>query len=267
MALGRRIALLLLLTVRIARAQEDPSYWNEDDRWVIRSAGGFLGVGLDNHGAMDLEDFSMLSTEPLPEPPGGVGSYYFGINSSSIGILLGPRITLARERNGVVQENGWNFHMGIDPRFFYQYYYLDSATVDTLFTTEYLYLMGQVEFAFGAGRHWRTRPTRSFYLLGSPMLEVGLAPPGIVSVSGTRTATVDTWEQSTTLLDDHGSSRGCTYLRGLLVGEAGFRIRKRVDLGFRFQWGMGMMWVHGQGSLPILAAQQFLIHAQWLVRR
>lgn len=233
----------------------------------MRSVGGFLGVGIDNHGAMDLDDFSRLATEPLPEPPGGVGSYYFGINSSSIGILLGPRITLARERNGLVGENGWNFHFGIDPRFFYQYYYLDSATTDTLFTTEYLYLMGQLEFAFGAGWHWRTRPTRSFYLLGSPLIELGLAPPGILSVTGTRTATVGTWEQSTTLLEERGTSRGSTYLRGFLVGEAGFRIRKRVDLGFRYQLGTGIMWIHGQGAHPILASYAFLLNAQWLMRR
>lgn len=182
---------MLLLLPLTAHPQADQQYWTPNDQeWVVRSVGGVLGLGVDDHGAMDLNDFAEFSEDPLPRPPGNLGDYYFGINSISVGLMFGPRVAIARLRNGLLEEKGWNVHLGINPRFFYQYYYLDSAAADTLYTTEYLYLMGQVELAIGGGPYWRTKPVRSFYLAGSINGEVGLAPPGLIAVSGTRTASL-----------------------------------------------------------------------------
>ena len=177
----------------------------------------------------------------MPRPPGNLGDYYFGHQQHFGGADVRSTRRHCPASQWTIGGEGLERALGINPRFFYQYYYLDSAAADTLYTTEYLYLMGQR----GAG-HWRwplladASPVRSFYLLGSINGEVGTGITGLDSRLRHTHRQPGDREQSTFLLDHTSRSRGCTYLRGFVwLARPVFESDIGWILGLRVQLGTG----------------------------
>ncbi|MCB0795853.1 MAG: hypothetical protein KDB88_14055 [Flavobacteriales bacterium] len=269
----RSWALLLAMTacayMAQAQSEMDPSYFQEQEvgPYKLRSIGGVLGVSIDDHGPLGLDDMRKFSRDGFPTVPDDLSKFYFGFNSTSIGLVLGPRVTIARTVDEQPRDRGWNFHLGLMPRLFYLFYYLDEAQGDTLVSTSYLYTLTQMEIAVGAGHFWRAAVTRSFYLQGTLMLEIGNAATSTLNLVGLRELEYAGSTTEQTILDRSYRARGSTYGRVFATAEVGFRIRQKVDLGAHVQFGTGLMYLHGLEVRPVLSSMVYALQMQFLIRR
>lgn len=249
--------------------QTDTALWRDPVKgpYKLRAIGGIAGVTLENHGPMGVERFAQFTRGGLPPVQGDPGDYYFGYTSTAIGGSFGPRLALARLRDGANSEHGWTMHLGVQPRLFFLYLRTDSLLGDTARTVEYLYGMSQMEVAVGGGPYWSLFLSNSFFLRPGLLAELGHAGRGSVSVRGTRTDAVNGTVEVTDLLDRSVAARACTYLRASACLGVGFRIRKRVDLGVRGQWGTGLMWLHGVDVRQVLSTTLYALDLAFLIRR
>ena len=260
-------SFLFLITQHVV-AQQDPGYYQPvTKRWVLRSIGGVLGLGIENFGAIDLDGFQKFSRDRLPAPPSDINTYYFGIASSSFGLIMGPRLALARYDGSTVEEKGWLLHAGMNVRLFGLLFYKDYASGDTAYTRTYTYVLSQAEWALGGGRYWRTRADRSFFLAASGLGELAHTYSSGIVINGDLTAEYGGTDTTNNFLSRTAEARAQTFLRLYAAGNAGFRIRQRVDLSAQVQFGTGLMWLHGIEVRPVLSSMVYALSLQWLIRR
>ncbi|MCB0791032.1 MAG: hypothetical protein H6595_00595 [Flavobacteriales bacterium] len=262
-------AIALLLGGSVTHAQMDSAYWVEPVRGPlkIRSIGGVLGVVIEDHGALGLEDFAGFAAEPLPTTPDDLSDFYFGFNSVALGLELGPRVTAAHSMNGAMSDNAWTFHLALIPRVFFLYFTRNDRSGDTLSTTDYIYTMSQTELAVGAGHIWTLFLGRHLFLQGGLSAELGNAPTATIDVLGTRTDEINGLTTDRTLLEGTVRGRGTTSLRGSLTASVGLRIGRRVDVGPYAQFGTGLMWVHGDALRSVLRSDLYALQVQFLIHR
>lgn len=252
-----------------AQSDMDPSYFREPvmGRYVLRSIGGVFGLTLDNHGPMGLANFERLSRNGLPQVQDDLSTFYFGYSSTALGITLGPRFTVARLRDDQPADRGWTFHVAVQPRLFYLFFYRDEAIGDTTVEKQYLYTVSQMELAVGGGHFWRVALSRAFYVQGSLLAELGFVGSSNLRVDGTAYYqwAGNNWER--TLVEWNDRARGGLYGRVFAAAEAGFRIRRRVDLGVAAQFGTGLMYISGVEVHPLLSSRVYLLNMAFLIRR